>query len=104
MANPNHGKPNPDQAVKTVARTVEVFDREFTRRDGRKYTVVTSEALDQFEALVAAGDADKLALYMENPVQMIMSVLFGLHSRVKLIESTLISLSTRVDALERRPH
>jgi uncharacterized protein YceH (UPF0502 family) len=102
MANPGR-KPKRTDADKTVARTVEVFDREFTRQDGRKYSVVTPEALDLFDQLVAAGDADQLAIYMENPTQMLMSVLFGLQARVKDLENTVLSLSTRVDALERRP-
>lgn len=99
---PKH--PAPTDAHENLARTVGVFSQEFPRRDGSKFVAVTEDRVKLFNSLVDAQDGDALSLYLENPTQLLLSVVFSLNTRLKDIESTLISLSSRVDALERRPH
>jgi len=89
-------RPTPGDAHQNMAKVVDSFSRDFRKRDGSTFVIVTEDALKTFTALVDSDDGDALALYLENPVQLLLALTFSLSERIK-------SLETRVAVLERRP-
>lgn len=80
-------RPTIDDANKNLNHAVQAFTRDFLRRDGTVFRLV-GEGSKTFNALVESGDADALALYMENPTEMLLAIVYA--------------LSVRIDNLERR--
>jgi hypothetical protein len=89
-------RPTPGDAHQNMAKVVDAFARDFRKRDGSTFVIVTEDAVKTFTALVDSGDGDALALYLENPVQLLLALTFSLSERLKALE-------TRVEVLERRP-
>jgi len=131
MANPNNngngngnggGQPAPrprptlDEARKNLDHAVESFTKVFPRRNGGTFAPV-EDGPALFNALVEANDGDGLALYLENPVQLLLSLVFSLRDKITFLETAravnensinalqgqLTALTARVQALERRP-
>jgi hypothetical protein len=86
-ANPGRGggKPNAQDARAALNKLEAAFLQDFTRSDGRKFTLVT-DVIKDFNDLVDAGNADALANYLENPSQLLLALVFALNERVKALE------------------
>jgi hypothetical protein len=81
-----HGKPNPQDTRAVLDKLDAAFVRDFTRRNGQTFNMVT-DAIQDFNDLVDAGDADALASYLENPTQLLLALVFALNARVKALEA-----------------
>ena len=85
--NPGKGNAhaNPGQARAAMAKMEIAFGKDYIRRDGTIFRVVT-DAITDFDVIADTNDGDAIANYLENPVQLMMAQIFALHERVKALE------------------
>jgi len=81
-----HRKPTPLETQQGLEKMTDAFKSDFHKADGSLYTIATDESLKTFGELVDNGRADELALYLENPTQLLLSMIFALQDRVAALE------------------
>lgn len=81
-----HRKPTPLETQQGLEKLTDAFKSDFHKKDGSLYTIATDTAIKQFGELVDNGRADELALYLENPTQLLLSMIFALQDRVAALE------------------
>jgi len=79
-------KPTPAETRQGLDKLTDAFKSDFHKRDGSLFVVTTDESLKLFGEMVDNGDADALALYLENPVQLLLAMIFALQERVADLE------------------
>jgi len=85
-------RPAPADMNENLMKVVDAFSRDFHKRDGSVFTIATEDAIKQFNQLVASGDADAMALYLENPTQLLLALVFVLNSKIQSLESRVAAL------------
>lgn len=80
-----HAHANPAQANAALEKLAIAFGKDFRRKDGTVFRIVT-DAITDFQVILDTNDGDAIALFLENPIQLLLAQIYALHQRVQELE------------------